>query len=46
MQAHALSGAAEQLAKWWIENEEVARDVVVDLLMDLMWRGFEPSFSA
>jgi AcrR family transcriptional regulator len=45
MQAHALSGAAEQLAKWWIENEQVARPVVVDLLTGLMWRGFEESFS-
>jgi AcrR family transcriptional regulator len=46
MQAHALSGAAEQLAKWWIENEQVERTVVVDLLTDLMWRGFKESFSA
>ena len=46
MQAHALSGAAEQLAKWWIENEQVERPVVVDLLTDLMWRGFEESFLA
>jgi AcrR family transcriptional regulator len=46
MHAHALSGAAEQLAKWWVENEQVERPVVVDLLMDLMWRGFEPRFSA
>lgn len=45
MQAHALSGAAEQLAKWWIENEQVERPVVVDLLTGLMWRGFEASFS-
>ena len=46
MQAHALSGAAEQLAKWWIENEHVERTVVVDLLTGLMWRGFEASFMA
>jgi hypothetical protein len=46
MQAHALSGAAEQLAKWWIENEQVERVVVVDLLTGLMWRGFESSFAA
>ncbi|AMO22632.1 TetR/AcrR family transcriptional regulator [Ramlibacter tataouinensis] len=46
MQAHALSGAAEQLAKWWIENENVERPVVVDLLTNLMLRGFEPSFSS
>jgi AcrR family transcriptional regulator len=46
MQAHALSGAAEQLAKWWIENEQIERHVVVDVLTDLMWRGFETRFSA
>ena len=46
MQTHALSGAAEQLAKWWIENEQVERPVVVELLMGLMWRGFEARFSA
>jgi AcrR family transcriptional regulator len=45
MQAHALSGAAEQLAKWWIEHEQVERTVVVDQLTHLMWRGFETSFS-
>jgi AcrR family transcriptional regulator len=45
MHAHALSGAAEQLAKWWVENEQVERSVVVDLLMDLMWRGFEARFA-
>lgn len=46
MHAHAISGAAEQLAKWWVENEKVGRPVVVDLLMDLMWRGFEARFAA
>lgn len=46
MHAHAISGAAEQLAKWWVENESVGRPVVVDLLMDLMWRGFEARFAA
>ncbi len=45
MHANALSGAAEQLAKWWIENEQIERAVVVDLLMDLMWRGFEARFT-
>ena len=45
MHAHALSGAAEQLAKWWVENEQVERSVVVDLLMNLMWRGFEAHFT-
>jgi AcrR family transcriptional regulator len=44
MQAHALSGAAEQLAKWWIENGHVERAVIVDRLMDLMWSGFQARF--
>lgn len=38
--AHALSGAAEQVAKWWIENDHVSRETVVELLTSLLWTGF------
>jgi AcrR family transcriptional regulator len=38
--AHALSGAAEQVAKWWLENEHASRETVVDLLTSLLWAGF------
>jgi AcrR family transcriptional regulator len=38
--AHALSGAAEQVAKWWLENDNVSRETVVDLVMSLLWEGF------
>jgi AcrR family transcriptional regulator len=41
MHAHALSGAAEQLAKWWIENNHVERAHVVQILTSLMCRGFQ-----
>jgi AcrR family transcriptional regulator len=41
MQSHALSGAAEQLAKWWIDNDQIPRGRVVEVLMDLLWRGFQ-----
>jgi AcrR family transcriptional regulator len=38
--AHALSGAAEQVAKWWLENDQTSRETVVDLLTSLLWAGF------
>jgi AcrR family transcriptional regulator len=38
--AHALSGAAEQVAKWWVENDHVSRETVVELLTSLLWAGF------
>lgn len=38
--AHALSGAAEQVAKWWIENDHTSRETVVELLTSLLWAGF------
>ena len=38
--AHALSGAAEQVAKWWLENDHISRETVVDMLTSLLWAGF------
>ena len=40
LNAHALSGAAEQVAKWWLENDHISRETVVDLLTSLLWAGF------
>lgn len=37
--AHAISGAAEQLAKWWRRHPEVAVDVLVERMMDALWTG-------
>ncbi|KAB2810742.1 TetR/AcrR family transcriptional regulator [Pimelobacter simplex] len=37
--AHAISGAAEQLAKWWRRHPEVAVDVLVARMMDALWTG-------
>lgn len=37
--AHAVSGAGEQLAKWWRAHPSVALDVVVGYLLDVVWSG-------
>jgi AcrR family transcriptional regulator len=37
--AHIISGAAEQLARWWRRNPEVAIDTVVDGVMSVLWPG-------
>jgi AcrR family transcriptional regulator len=37
--AHALSGAGEQLAKWWRRNQDVSRGQVVGYLRDFSWPG-------
>ncbi len=39
--AHALSGAAEQTAKWWRRHPEVDEDTVVGRLMETIWTGLE-----
>jgi len=37
--AHAVSGAGEQLARWWRQNPEVELDEVVEHLMTVAWHG-------
>jgi AcrR family transcriptional regulator len=37
--AHAVSGAGEQLARWWREHPEVELDIVVERLMAVVWDG-------
>ncbi|HEX4918849.1 MAG TPA: TetR/AcrR family transcriptional regulator [Limnobacter sp.] len=39
--AHALSGAGEQMAKWWVTQARVPKRMVVDTLYDmsLRWRS-------
>lgn len=52
--AHAISGAAEQLAKWWRHHPEVTLEQIVAYHLELVWQGLEqvvggtgaPSFAA
>jgi len=39
MYAHAVSGAGEQLARWWRQNPEVSLETVVERLMAFAWDG-------
>lgn len=38
--AHALVGAAESLASWWLDHPEESREWVSLRLMNLVWIGF------
>ena len=37
--AHALSGAGEQLAKWWLTQPQVHKATVVNTMFGLLWAG-------
>lgn len=37
--AHALSGAGEQLAKWWLTQPQVPKAMVVNTMFNLLWAG-------
>ena len=37
--AHALSGAGEQLAKWWLSQPPVPKATVVNTMFNLLWAG-------
>lgn len=37
--AHGISGAGEQVAKWWIANPEVRQEEVVKVFMQFAWNG-------
>ncbi len=39
--AHAISGAAEQLTKWWRRHPEAEVAELVDYLRDVVWGGLE-----
>lgn len=41
--AHIVSGAAEQLAKWWQRHPSVTLDQVVQHIIDATWPGFDAS---
>ncbi|HEY8770920.1 MAG TPA: TetR/AcrR family transcriptional regulator [Thermoleophilaceae bacterium] len=38
--AHALIGAGQSLADWWLANPGLSRDGVARLLMNFAWMGF------
>jgi len=39
--AHIISGGAEQLARWWHRNPDLAIDTVADGLMAVVWPGMQ-----
>lgn len=39
--AHAISGAAEQTAKWWRRHPDTPLETVVERMMDVLWPGLE-----
>lgn len=39
--AHAISGACEQLAKWWRRHPDTTLEVIVDRAMTAIWTGLE-----
>ncbi|HWF54206.1 MAG TPA: TetR/AcrR family transcriptional regulator [Solirubrobacteraceae bacterium] len=40
--AHAVSGAGEQLGRWWLAHPEVPRAQVSAYLRDFAWQGLRP----
>ena len=39
--AHAVSGAGEQLAKWWMQRPHIPKSQVVALMLDFTWNGLK-----
>jgi len=39
---HLLSGALEQIGRWWIRNPELSRDQILDYSVDILWGGLSP----
>jgi AcrR family transcriptional regulator len=39
--AHIVSGAAEQLARWWQRNPDISLETVVDGVMTVIWPGLQ-----
>jgi AcrR family transcriptional regulator len=37
--AHVISGAAEQIAKWWRRHPDVPAELMVERMMDALWVG-------
>jgi AcrR family transcriptional regulator len=43
--AHMVSGAAEQLARWWRRNPDVSITTVVEGVMTVIWPGLQARLS-
>ncbi len=43
--AHIISGAAEQLARWWHRNPDISLETVVEGLMTVIWPGLQNRLS-
>lgn len=39
--AHAVSGAGEQLARWWRRHPDLPRSAVVDQMLAVVWTGLK-----
>jgi AcrR family transcriptional regulator len=39
---HLVSGALEQVGRWWIRNPDLTRDQMVDYSVDILWGGLSP----
>jgi AcrR family transcriptional regulator len=39
--AHLISGAGEQLARWWLANRHVPREAIVEHEVDFIWGGVQ-----
>ena len=39
--AHATTGSAEQLGRWWLAHPEISREQVTRYLVDNVWASFE-----
>ncbi|MEO6697772.1 MAG: hypothetical protein ABIR53_00085, partial [Paraperlucidibaca sp.] len=39
--AHAVSGAGEQMAKWWMQRPHIPKQQVVELMLNFTWNGLK-----
>lgn len=39
--AHAVSGAGEQIAKWWMQRPHVSKEHVIGLMLSFTWGGLK-----
>jgi AcrR family transcriptional regulator len=44
--SHAISGAGEQLGRWWLANPEVPRARLSEYFRDFAWSGLQPLLQA
>jgi hypothetical protein len=44
--AHALVGAGEQVARWWIAHDDVSKQVAVDRFLAVASGGIDAVFRA